>query len=289
MIFFKRITFKDFIINYLYIKARLLAEYFWFTLPNIRKINKIKKLEKSQKGKNAFVFANGSSMSKLDPYKIKKFQELGYDVFAGNSYINSHFAEIVNPNYYIFSDHVHFGIKCSKEVAEKYSQDVKKILKLGVPIFIPHRYCKGIDWPNTIVFNDSIDIFSNNVIDMTKRKGYVSMTLFKALSAACYMGYDKIYISGFDNDYFKHLQVDENNDIYYLDIHFYDEKNSKNFQRKEEIHSSMGEVLLNTSLIFDGLQKFKNLPIVNLDKNGLVDSFSKNHILDVYKNEELSS
>ena len=189
----KSIGLKDFVIYYLYIKARLVAEFFIFTLPNFRRINKFKRFKNSKKGKKAFVFANGPSLGKLDPYKIKKYQKMGYDVFAGNSYINYSFGEIVRPDFYIFSDNIHFGKKCSPIAAKKYKKDVDKILELEIPVFIPHRYCRGIDWPNSYVFNDSFDVFSNNVVDMTKRKGYVSLTLYKVISAACYMGYEKIY------------------------------------------------------------------------------------------------
>ena len=281
----KSIAVKEYIIYYLYIKARLIAEYFLFTLPNFRRINKFKRLKNTKVDKKAFVFANGPSLGKLDPYKIKKYQEMGYDVFAGNSYINSSFGEIVVPDYYIFSDNVHFGRHSSTDTIEHYARDVKRILELKIPIFIPHRYCRKIDWPNSYVFNDSFDVFSNNVVDMTKRKGYVSLTLFKAISAACYMGYEKIYICGFDNDYFKYYQGDEDNNIFFLDNHFYSKENSEPVKRKQEFHKSMGELLLNISLLFAGLEKFKTKPIINLDKSGLVNSFSKKHSLDVYRCE----
>jgi hypothetical protein len=134
------------------------------------------------------------------------------------------------------------------------------------------------------VFNDSFDIFSNNVVDMTKPKGYVSLTLYKALSAACYMGYETIYISGFDNDYFKKFEVDEDNNFFVPDEHFYSKENKESVRRKEEFHKSIGEALIITSMTFTGLEKFKRFPIINLDKTGLVDSFSKKHDLDVYIN-----
>lgn len=279
----KSIGVKDYIFYYLYIKSRLIFEFFYFTIPNYRRINKVKVFKNSKKGKNAFVFANGPSMQKLDSNKIKKYQEMGYDVFAGNSYINSSFGEIVLPDFYILSDNIHFGKHCSAIAAEKYKKDVKKIIELGIPVFIPHRYCRGINWPNSYVFNDSFDVFSKNVVDITKKKGYVSLTLYKAISAACYMGYENIYICGFDNDYFKYFQVDEENQMFFIENHFYSEENSESVLRKEEFHKSMGELLLNASLYFEGLNKFKDLPIINLDKTGLVDSFSKKHNLDIYK------
>lgn len=280
----KNFSLKEYLSYYFYIKIRLIAEFFWFTLPNYSKINKLKKIKNSKRNKKAFVFANGPSINKLDANKIKSYQEKGFDIFAGNSYINSSFGKTVVPNFYIFSDNIHFGKKTSISLYNTYKKDVTNVLDLNIPIFIPHRYCKGLDWPKTYVFNDSFDIFSNNVVDMTKPKGYVSMTLFKAISAACYMGYETIYICGFDNDYFKKFEVDEDNNIFVPDEHFYSKENLESVKRKEQFHKSMGEVLINTTLNFTGLEKFKKNPIINLDKTSLVDSFSKKHDLDVYIN-----
>jgi hypothetical protein len=280
----KNFSLKEYLSYYLYIKIRLVAEFIWFTLPNYSKINKLKKIKNSKKNKKAFVFANGPSISKLDAYKIKSYQEKGFDVFAGNSYINTSFGEIVVPDFYVFSDNIHFGKKTTKLLYEKHKKEVTKVLGLKIPIFVPHRYCKGLDWPNTHVFNDSFDIFSNNVVDMTKPKGYVSLTLYKALSAACYMGYETIYICGFDNDYFKKLEVDQDNNIFVSDEHFYSKENLDSVKYKEEFHKSIGEVLISNTMNFTGLEKFKKNPIINLDKTGLVDSFSKKHDLDIYIN-----
>ena len=47
----KSIALKDYIIYYLYIKARLIAEFFLFTLPNLRRINKFKEFKNTKKGK----------------------------------------------------------------------------------------------------------------------------------------------------------------------------------------------------------------------------------------------
>ena len=284
MKFLKNFSLKEYLSYYFYIKIRLVAEFFWFTIPNYSKINNLKKIKNTKKNKKAFVFANGPSISKLDPFKIKSYQESGFDVFAGNSYINSSFGNIVIPNFYIFSDNVHFEKKTVSKSNDKYKKDVIKVIDLRIPIFIPHRSCKGLTWPNILVFNDSFDIFSNNVVDMTKPKGYVSLTLYKALSAACYMGYETIYISGFDNDYFKKFEVDEDNNFFVPDEHFYSKENKESVRRKEEFHKSIGEALIITSMTFTGLEKFKRFPIINLDKTGLVDSFSKKHDLDVYIN-----
>ena len=111
------------------------------------------------------------------------------------------------------------------------------------------------------------------------------MTLYKALSLACYMWYSNIYICGFDNDYFKNYECNESNEIYYQDKHYYTKELGENTLRKvdKNVHSSMSALLLHISSLFSGLEKFKKFPIINLDKDSLVDSFRKSHNLNIYK------
>ena len=281
----KSLKLKDYFFYYAYTKSRAFAEYFVFTLPNLKKLYKIKKLKDSKKGQKAFVFANGPSLNKIDAEKIKKYQDEGFDVFAGNSFINTEFGKIVEPNYYVFSDPAHFGVysTTTPEVAIKNCiNDYEKIVSREIPLFVPHRYCRKVSYKKAYVFNDTFDIFSKNVKDVTKRRPYVSMTLYKALSIACYMGYEEIYICGFDNDYFKSIIVDENNNVMYEENHFYDKVGNKNNRMQSPLFSTTAEALISFHVLFLGLEMFKQENIINLDPSGLADCFVKKHNLDIY-------
>jgi hypothetical protein len=279
------ISFKGFVKFYFFSKIVRLAEYFYFVIPNWRRIQKIKQLKNIKFGKSAFVFAGGSSISKLDAEKILEYKSNGYDVFAGNSFIASELGKKVTPDFYFLSDDKFFKHK-DGEKYNYFSGVLDSIKKLSIPIFIPHRYANLIEKnSNFFVFNDTIDLFSNNITDLTKPRPYVSMTLYKALSLACFMGYSKIYICGFDNDYFKEYQCNEINEIFYEDKHFYtDEIGEKTIRKVDKnVHKSMSSLLLHISTLFSGLEKFKNYPILNLDKQSLVDCFEKQHNLNIYK------
>lgn len=261
-------------------------------LPNRIVLKNSSRLFGSKKGKSAFVFANGPSMNILDPNKIKEYCQKGYEVFAVNSYINSNFGAIVTPNYYVLSDPAHFGVSLNllsdnrkKEVAE----DLDKIKNLGVELFVPAQFYHRVAGINKYPFCDSENLFSKNVSDILKPRGYVSMTAYKALSIACYLGYDKIYICGFDNNYFKSLVVDSENNLYYMNEHFNEcEKSLKVLHkiRKDE-GENIGELLYNHHLLFKSLDKFCKESIINLDTNSLVDCFSKKHDLLVYCNDDI--
>lgn len=283
----KSVNASDYLTYYLYTKLRLCAEYFIFTLPNFFALRKTKKLKDTKKGRNAFVFANGPSVNKLDPQKINDLQRhKGYDVFAGNSYINSDFASIVAPDYYIFSDPAHFGkIRDGMDIKriKECTSDSQRIKDLDIPVFVPHRYYKYASYKKMYLFNDSFDIFSNHTKNIMKRRPYFSMTLYKALSIACYMGYDNIYICGFDNDFFKTITVDKNNTAFFENNYFYNADKNMDNKIHEPLFQSVSEVLLWMHLCFIGLKKFDREPIINLDESSLVDCFSKKHNLDVYK------
>lgn len=247
-------------------------------------LNETRKLKGSKSGKSAFVFANGPSLKLLDEDKIVKLQkEQGYDVFAVNSYINSPFAQKVIPDYYLLSDPAYFAQdKISEELATRLRKDIQLLVQNKVTVFLPVEYAGRSPYSSTYYFYDAENVFRDN-IDILRPRGYLSMTAYKALAAACFMGYDKIYICGFDNDYFLNLVVDENNEIYYIDKHFYDAKGAPE-KRVKDVHSkSVGELLYFHHYLFTHLGKFKKFPIINLNTKGIVDCFTKHHTLDVYK------
>lgn len=280
----KKISIKDTIKFWIKSKFIRYAEYAIFTLPNIGKISRIKIFKKTKNGKFAIVIAGGSSVGKIDGLKLKNLQEIGYDIFAGNSYMYSALGKQILPNYYFLSDDKFFR----EPIAEQFKEVLKIIYDKRITTFIPHRYCKKIDERDHIhIFNDTTDHFTDNVTDMARPRCYPSMTLYKALSMACYMGYEKIYICGFDNDYFKYLKCNSSNEIYYEDRHYYTNEISENTTRfiDKRSHASVAEFLLHISTLFSGLESFRGQQIVNLDPDSLVDAFTKEHSLDVYVNQ----
>ena len=121
------------------------------------------------------------------------------------------------------------------------------------------------------------------------------MTAYKALAIACYLGYSRIYVCGFDNDYFKSITASDSNELYYTDNHFYhtqkdginedggDSTGESPYKVNKEIEgNSTGELLYLHHFLFKHLEKFNKYEIYNLDKNSLVDAFSKHHNLDIY-------
>ena len=79
---------------------------------------------------------------------------------------------------------------------------------------------------------------------------------------------------------FKSLTVDRDNVKRSRYRHFYDADGEwQEFVGKDPLW----EDLYFTALTFRSLDKFARFPIVNLDPDSLVDAFSKQHDLDVYR------
>ena len=198
--------------------------YILYILPQRDELKRTKELKNTKKGKKCFVFANGPSMNLLDVKKIEKYQKLGLDVICMNSYIISKMAEKVVPNYYVLSDPLSFCVKKEEipdDLLEIQKKQIKILNDLKIPVFIPAEYSIFNLFNNYYIFYNFGNRFKLYV-DPTKPRGYPTTTAHKALTIACYLGYDEIYICGFDHDFFKNLTVDENNNTYFLTNHYYD-------------------------------------------------------------------
>lgn len=246
----------------------------------------LKTIKGSAEGKSVFVFANGPSLSSLDPNKVSN---LGLDVFAVNGYLWSDFSKVVSPTHYVLSDLISFSPKMDhvyteeqKELARKFKKLQVEISEKNIQLFVPMKFLNKTLTKNKIGFCDIENTMSNNVENIGSPRGYLSMTAYKALAISLYLGYDNIYICGFDNDYFKMLEADENNDLYFYDKHFFDSGNKRYLKDLRSVEN-VGDFLFKDHFLFLHLEKFSSDRIVNLDKNNLNVCFSKQHDLDIYK------
>ena len=69
----------------------------------------------------------------------------------------------------------------------------------------------------TGITDEEIRIFGNT--SPVFPRGYVSMTLFKALALALFIDYDSIFVLGMDNTYPRNLYCDTHNRVMRLEHH----------------------------------------------------------------------
>lgn len=280
-------NFNYFVIDFLHL---LKCSIRIFTSPTlIKELNKTKKVQNLYKEFNAFVFANGPSLNKLDFRKVREFQErMKYKLICINSFVShTDILEILKPDIYVLSDPAFFGYYdlISEERKKEIITNIKTLDDLNVTIFAPIQFYNRLKIKNQIYYFNDVEFrwWNKNITNITKPRSYLSMTGYKALSIACFLGFKKIYIAGFDNNWFKSLQVNNNNEIFYANQHFKKQADSTIVKVKEFEAQNIGELLFSQSFLFNDLYKFPKEKIINLDPDSLTDAFSKEHNLDVYK------
>lgn len=245
-----------------------------------------KDLEGTKRGQNAFVFACGGSMNNIDPIKIKAF---GYDIIAVNGYLLSDFGSKIPPTHYVLSDPSWFNGSVGNDRyrdAERNDKVINLLANLNAKLFVPLNYIKYITYKELYGFCDIENSLSTNVVNIGKPRGYNSVTAYKALAIALYLGYDHIYICGIDNNYLKYLEVDSSNRLSYAVPHI--QKSTRVYLDADGFCATVGEYMYRDHKLFEDLRKFPHSRITNLDSTSLICEFNKRHDLDIYLDDKVS-
>ena len=169
--------------------------------------SRIKKLKNLHKGKRAFILGNGPSLNKCDLSLLKNEITFGVNGIYLN-YENMGFY----PTYYVVED---------KLVAEDRADSINSFQGPDYKFFGNYLKAYGIEddqdtlWLN-VRFNyneySGFPHFSKNILRMVWVGGTVS---YLCMQIAYYMGFDEIYLIGFDHDYKipDHSQIIENSHI----------------------------------------------------------------------------
>ncbi len=266
----------------LLIKTRVLFE---FAIRSIllagkhqRALRQIRQIKNSCTGRKAIVFANGPSVNSLD-LKNSVFRSEDIDVFVVNFFPLSKLASQIRPSYLVLSD----PLTHPKIVSDK-NQELWNWVQDNPSVFlyVPTSWYKAfqnVSMSNKIVYFDDRSLigWSKN-ISPTRPRGYGSLTSYKAMAIACFAGYSRIGIIGFDNSQFRTVYTSPENRIYQKSHYFYDE--SRDLELTDSLHNGIADYFFDTSNTFSYLRMFNNLPIVNLDKNSLSDQFVKIKFLE---------
>jgi hypothetical protein len=124
-----------------------------------------------------------------------------------------------------------------------------------------------------VYFDDRTLIGWSKNISPVHPRGYGSLTSYKAMAIACFAGYSRIGIIGFDNSQFRNVYTNPRNRIYQKSLYFYDE--SMDLELTDSLHNGIADYFYDTSNTFSYLRMFSKFPIVNLDQNSLADQFVK--------------
>lgn len=261
-----------------------------YRLRHLKKLNRTKELLSKfsiinkEKRRRAFVFANGPSLKDIDLAKIRSLQDQGnHDVIALNSFLSKSGDEI-KPNYAIFADSIHFD-NASKiqSPRDQYLKDIEYCRRNSITTLIPAEFYENIPLDTKLAFCTIGNIYNRNVYTICRPVGFYRLTALYALVLAKQLNYDRIYIAGFDNSYFKNFEVNEEGKCTLKHIHYYDKNDA--ITTVTPLANSTAEVFYDIYKHFYFIQKITkdDCRFINVAKETYISTIPIDHTLDIYK------
>jgi hypothetical protein len=228
-------------------------------------------------GREALIIAHGHSTSRLNVEGVARAVEQGLDVFAINNFYATELSSSISPTHLVLSDPF-TGPSSHRAMAAKIWNELDQDPE--VQLIAPHGWYPelNIRRTSTLYFNDcGLQGLTKNISPM-RPKGYVSRTAFVALAVAIYMGYDRIFIIGFDNTMHRSFRVDEFGGAQLGDTsHFYGTYSESGDPWADGgNYRDMADFLFSDSLCLVDLDRcFSSSPVVNLDLESSTRAFKK--------------
>jgi hypothetical protein len=242
-----------------------------FSLINIKKkicLNKSWSRVKSPKNLFAIVIATGPSFNK-EIVKNILLKRKYFDLIAINYYFLNGFSEKLIPDYYLLSDPEQ--VETNNNVVKKINKSLKKYISHPKIKFIAPYDDRWRVYKNPYLqFDDSQNLSSDN-INPRKPRGYRSNTGMKAIAMMLALGYEKIFMVGFDYEYPRKIILDKNNKLLLQENHSY---GSQIIDQKKDF-SCVAHALHWWALDLWHLKKFKSKRIINVTKNSMIDVFTR--------------
>jgi hypothetical protein len=182
------------------LRRNLLQLLFFFMSerPDKNRMIATKQLCNSKVGKAALVLGNGPSLDKLNTNKVKSYVN---DVFVVNDFYKLSISNEVQPTYYVLSDPASFWTD-PQTISETIRLE-SYLESTGSTLVLPHNIHESFLPQISKVYFDDRDYFLfNKNIEPIRPRGYIPVTLYKAIAMASYFGYEKIYVLGLDNTEF---------------------------------------------------------------------------------------
>lgn len=264
-------------------RLRMLVTYCLLSAIYSKKIFLAKRQSKtvhnSRNSKKVLIIGGGPSANRISLENVLRDQSQNrLDVIVMNWYAVTPLAEHLIPNLYVLSDPI-FKPNYDKVLKGKSTKAVWNIInswkstKLILPNF----------WMGSDEFNNQVELYIDDreLISYTKNisplkpRGYCSLTSSKAIAAAVYLGYEEIFIVGFDSSNTR-FRVDRNNKVYELALHASDTIESNDLYLNDYFQNGVSELLYAHSIAFLDVKRcFSKSKVFNIQSDSLLDVFPK--------------
>lgn len=255
--------------------------YIWELIYGFKDIVKLFKYKNIFKDKTALILGNGPSQEYITKKDLITFKKKGIIFFVNYWFLNNNIKKIV-PHFLVISD-----IRLLNKESDNFFNSKNKILlkyirkhismKIICPIRVKKKLLKVVkDEDRIIAFCDSeLRGILSNTLPIFPR-GYISMTVYKAIAVANWMNFKKIFILGVDNTYPRNTYSDINNSILNHEIHAGKKFKETTVVNNTSNYRSMADLFQEISFLFrDAFKLNINNNIYNLDEYSLTDAFKK--------------
>lgn len=266
---------------------RCILKYPFEFLSGIKYWKELNLIKNEGKGKKILVLGNGPSQGYLSSSSVKKFLLNGNSLMVINNFFHNEIFNEIIPTHYLFSDPFSINTRYLKNVKGQHLDNITQNQKIlheylkdneNIKIFCPVNFISDIK-KNSIKnkifpFIESRFPLINFLHPMLPRD-FPSLTIFYAIRMAIFQNFEKIFLLGVDNNYFKYLYNDEKNDIWIKETHA---KNKSPWFSNNPSDSSISNTLSiysNQFYYFYKSFKRKRKKFLNLDIYSLTDSFDK--------------
>jgi hypothetical protein len=221
--------------------------------------------------KRALVIGNGPSQGYLTKNELDNFVKSGGETFCINFWHQNKNLSSHIPTWIVFSDSNSFNRKISQTTSLIKYLKRNPLIKIVVSTSLI-KLIKSLKIKNEIYCFVDLELSICKNIHPLLPRGYLSMTLYKALAFAIYLGYYSIGIIGMDNTYPRNIYNDKNNRIFNLETH----AGTKDYLNDMSVFFYDVSAFIDEIVrLFYHLEYFPNKHIVNLDPYSLTDRFKK--------------
>lgn len=221
--------------------------------------------------KRALVIGNGPSQGQLTVKHLEAFREEGGQTFCVNYWPENSRLAAHTPNWMVFSDPATFTAETTSSQNLYAYLSRNSSIKIAAPVSFLHEF-KRLKLQNEVYTFIDTELSLWSSISPLLPRGYLSMTLYKALAWSLHMGFKKIGVIGMDNTYPRNTYNDQNNRVCNLETH----------AGADDYLSDQSSFYLNVAALLDDLTRlflhldyFPQDSVVNLDPYSLTDRFRK--------------
>jgi len=233
----------------------------------------------SGRGRRALVLGNGPSQGYLSGDVLRMFMDGGHDVHVVNFWHRNVRLAAVTPTALVISDPATLNFARTAGHHDLLIESNRSLLaylkeRPTCAVFCPVERVREIA---TLCPGSAVVGFADDEVRLWGHtspmlpRGYVSMTLLKALALARFRCYDEIFVLGMDNTYPRDLYNDINNQALNLERHASGEYYCTTYRNDVATELSIMSDVFNDTMLFAGPPSL----VTNLDPYSLVDAFPK--------------